>query len=259
MAASTRGQANRDHYNPFCTAMKAIVLTCDRYRALTDHMILKYEELWPDHPFVFRIPYQEIAGPASDRREYIETPSEIRATTLQLIADLDDNEWIYWCVDDKYPIELVLPKIQQCLMDTEQLPGASAVMFCRCKALLRRPEDTLFPGEQATSSGSVYLERRGWNQIWIHQFLRVKVIRYLFSQMPAEIPSAKLMDHFKDDIPKPQDLRLYVTMENFAVFGESTHKGTINQNCYESIVQTNIQLPKWFQRHNGKVVINGKL
>jgi hypothetical protein len=33
--------------------MKAIVLTCDRYRALTEHMIRKYEELWPDHPFVF--------------------------------------------------------------------------------------------------------------------------------------------------------------------------------------------------------------
>ena len=239
--------------------MKAIVLTCDRYRALTEHMILKYEELWPDHPFVFRIPYQKLAAPTNGRREYVKTPSEIRATTLQLIADLDDNEWIYWCVDDKYPIELVLPKIRTFIGDTEEFTDASGILFCRCKALLRRADETLFPGERTNSAGDIYLERRGWNQIWIHQLLRVKVLRYLFFQMPSEIASAKLMDHLKDGISKPSDLRLYVTKDNFAVFGESTHKGTINQNCYDSIVKTDIELPEWFRHANGKVVINGKL
>ena len=239
--------------------MKAIVLTCDRYRALTEHMIHKYEELWPDHPFLFRIPYQKLAGAASGRREYVKTPSEIRATTLGLISNLDDNEWIYWCVDDKYPIELVLPKIRTFVNNVHNLPEASGLLFCRCKALLRRADETLYPNEQHSSSGDILLERRGWNQIWIHQMLRVKVLRYLFSQMPQEIASAKLMDHLKDDIPKPPDLRLYVTKDNFAVFGESTHKGTINQNCYDSIIKTDIELPEWFRRPNGKQVINGKL
>jgi hypothetical protein len=239
--------------------MKAIVLTYDRCRAVTEHMIFKYNELWPDHPFIFRIPYQELSGAPSDPREYVKTPSEIRATALQLIADLDDEEWVYWCVDDKYPIELVLPKIRTMMADIRDLPDASGLLFCRCKALLRRPDETLFPGEPRNSSGEIFLERRGWNQIWIHQFLKVKVLRYLFSQMPDQIASAKLMDHLKDEIPKPPGLRLYVTKENYAVFGESTHKGTINQNCYDSIVTTNIELPKWFQRSNGKCVINGKL
>lgn len=239
--------------------MKAIVLTCDRYRTLTEHMIRKYEELWPDHPFVFRIPYQELAGSASNRREYAKTPSEIRATTLQLISDLDDDEWIYWCVDDKYPVELLLPKIRTFVNDVHNLPEASGLLFCRCKALLRRADETLYPDERLSLSGDIYLERRGWNQIWIHQMLRVKVLRYLFSQMPQEIASAKLMDHLKDEIPKPPELRLYVTKDNFAIFGESTHKGTINQNCYDSIVKMDIELPKWFRRPNGKTVINGKL
>ena len=239
--------------------MKGIILTCDRYRAVTEHMIFKYDQLWPDHPFIFRIPYQELAGPPSDRREYIKTPPEIRATALQLIADLDDDEWIYWCVDDKYPIELVLPKIRTVMANTDDLPEVSGLLFCRCKALVRRPDETLFPDERNNSSGDIFLERRSWNQIWIHQLLKVKVLRYLFSQMPNQIASAKLMDHLKDEIPKPPELRLYVTKENYAVFGESTHKGTINQNCYDSIVTTSIELPKWFQRPNGKCVINGKL
>src|SRR5205809_71793 len=35
--------------------IKAIVLTCDRWRAITRHVILKYERLWPGHPFVFHV------------------------------------------------------------------------------------------------------------------------------------------------------------------------------------------------------------
>jgi hypothetical protein len=239
--------------------MKAIILTCDRYRAITEHMILKYNELWPDHPLTFRIPYQELQGPAGRDRAYVRTPAAIRETVLTLLMDLDENEWIYWCVDDKYPVALVLPKIRTVLADIHDFPDASGLLFCRCKALLRRADETLFPDERQNSSGDIYLERRGWNQIWIHQLLRVKVLRYLFSQMPAEIASAKLMDHLKDEIPKPPDLRLYVTKDNFAVFGESTHKGTINQNCYDSIIKTDIRLPEWFRRPNGKQVINGKL
>ena len=239
--------------------MKAIVLTCDRYRAVTEHMIMKYKELWPDHPFVFRIPYQELGGRATASSEYVKTPPDIRETVLQLIADLDDDDWIYWCVDDKYPVELVLAKFDQFVEDAIRSPGISGLLFCRCKALLRKPDETLYPEEWRSSFGDVYFERKGWHQIWIHQLLRVKVLRHLFSQMPKEIASAKLMDQLKDDVPKLAEHRLFVTMNNFAVFGESTHKGTINQNCYESIIKTQIKLPKWFRRPNGKYVINGKL
>jgi hypothetical protein len=239
--------------------MKAIVLTCDRYRAVTEHMIFKYKELWPDHPFVFRIPYQELAGRATASSEYVKTPPDIRETVLQLIADLNDDDWIYWCVDDKYPIQFALGKINQFVEDAIRSPSISGLLFCRCKALLRKPDVTLYPDEWRSSFGDVYLERKSWHQIWIHQLLRVKVLRHLFSHMPKEIASAKLMDQLKDDVPKLPEHRLFVTMDNFAVFGESTHKGTLNQNCYESIIKTQIKLPKWFRRPNGKYVINGKL
>ena len=57
--------------------MKAIVLTFDRHRAITQHLILQYERIWPDHPFRFRIPYQQLRGPDSERVEYVESPPEI--------------------------------------------------------------------------------------------------------------------------------------------------------------------------------------
>src|SRR3954454_5179235 len=50
--------------------IKAIVLTCDRFRAITRHLILKYERLWPDHPFIFQVPYQELRGTDPERIKY---------------------------------------------------------------------------------------------------------------------------------------------------------------------------------------------
>ena len=52
--------------------MKAIVLTFDRHRAITQHLMLQYQRLWPDHPFRFRIPYQHLHAPDTERAEYIE-------------------------------------------------------------------------------------------------------------------------------------------------------------------------------------------
>lgn len=239
--------------------MKAIVLTYDRHRAITEHMILQYERLWPKHPFVFRIPYQRLRGTDSERIKYLRTPEDIPRSVLQLLADVDDEEWIYWCADDKYPIRLVTDKIISLLSYANRSPDISGLLFCRCRATLGQPELALYPGEWNTPFGDVLLERRAWYQIWIHQFLRAKVLRYFFSQMPDRIPSAKAMDTFKSHIAKLAEHRLFVTKENFAVFGESTQSGVLTRNCYDSIRTTNIELPQWFQHPSRKRVTMGKL
>ena len=240
-------------------AMKAIVLTCDRFRAMTEHMILQYERLWPNHPFVFRVPYQNLRGTETPRTEYTKTPDQIRATVLELIADLDDEEWVYWCIDDKYPIRLIVDKIETLLADALQSPEMSGLLFCRCRVTLTDPKLALYPGKIVSTSGDVLLERKAWFQIWLHQFLKIKVLRYLFSQLPEQIPNAKAMDELKDSVPKLREHRLFVTEKNFAVFGESTHRGAITQNCYESIATTKIELPAWFRQPNGEHIIMGKL
>ncbi|MDA1302340.1 MAG: hypothetical protein O2868_20005 [Proteobacteria bacterium] len=87
--------------------MKAIVLSCDKYHAFARHMILRYDKLWPGHPFTFRVPYQDASGDhllamrASSRVEPRPAATMIKPTLLSLIDDLDDAEWVYWCIDDK--------------------------------------------------------------------------------------------------------------------------------------------------------------
>ena len=239
--------------------MKAIVLTFDRHRAITEHLILQYERLWPDHPFRFRVPYQQLRGTDSDRVEYIESPPEIAATILRLLEDIADEEWIYWCSDDKYPIAFIVDKVDQLFQYVLTTSEISGLLFCRTRVTLDRPEIALLPRQRMTPAGDVLLERKGWYQIWIHQFLQAKVLRSLFSQLPLQIPSAKALDSLKDRIPKPEEYHLFVTEQNFAVFGESTKRGIITRNCLESIRRTEIKLPEWFRHSNGEWVTMGKL
>jgi hypothetical protein len=239
--------------------MKAIVLTCDRYRAITQHMILQYERLWPDHPFIFRIPYQNLRDPDPNRGEFVETSPEIPATVLQLLADVDDEEVVYWCADDKYPIQLVTDKIARLMTHICESPNMSGLLFCRCRATLDRPDLALYPQEWTTPFGEILLERRAWYQIWIHQFLKAKVLRYFFSNMPEHILGAKSMDDLKENIVKLADHRLFVTRENFAVFGESTQDGRLTRNCYESMRDNNIEVPPKYQIPSRKKVTMGKL
>ena len=110
-----------------------------------------------------------------------------------------------------------------------------------------------------TPAGDILLERKAWYQIWIHQFLRAKVLRFLFSHLPAQVPSAKALDGLKNRIEKPEDYHLFVTQQNFAVFGESTKRGAITEIALESIARTDIELPEWFRRSNGERITMGQL
>ena len=239
--------------------MKAIVLTFDRHRAITQHLMLQYQRLWPDHPFRFRIPYQQLRAPDTERAEYIESPPEIPATVLRLIEDIEDDEWVYWCSDDKYPIRLIVEKVKELLNYALTASEISGLLFCRTRVTLDRPELALHPSQRVTPAGDILLERKAWYQIWIHQFLRAKVLRFLFSQLPPQVPSAKALDGLKNRIEKPGDYHLFVTRQNFAVFGESTKRGTITRNCLESIARTDIELPEWFRHSNGERIMMGQL
>jgi len=233
--------------------IEAIVLTCDRYRAITQHLIFQYHRLWPDHPFVFHIPYQELGGVDSERIRYHTCPADIKGTVLHLLADIDDEEWIYWCVDDKYPIQLVTNKIASLISHAMRSPEVDGLLFCRCRATLTTPKAALYPHKIKNPFGDIYLERKAWFQIWIHQLLRAKVLRYLFTHLPDHIPSAKAMDELKNDVPKLAEHRLFVTRENFAVFGESTQKGVITQIATRACWRVALSCPNGFNIQAGNM------
>lgn len=208
-------------------------------------MISCYDELWPDHPFIFRIPFNsDNRSLLSERREYIKSVPGIKRTVLTLLQDLDDEEWIYWCIDDKYPIRLIISRINLIynLIKEGHTGDISGILFCRARRMIS-PE--FLTGSQAVVGGELLLERKAYHQIWIHQFLQVKVIRHLFENFPDIIGQPKIMDTLKDNLDKPVEYKLYVTATNYAVFGESTRKGVITENCMKSLQDKGFSIPGW--------------
>jgi len=217
-------------------------------------MIMRYEAVWPSHPFTFHVPYQRRAlrGPRVASRR---TRESIRATTLGLLEEFDDEAWVYWCIDDKYPIQLVQPPVERLAeaVLSDRLPGMDGVLFCRCRRLLL-PE-YLFEERRDGPGGVVLRRRKDYSQIWIHQFLRVKVLRQLFLRLPKSIPYAGSMDAMKDRIALPADHRLYVVETNLAVFGESTVGGRITRNCAASLRAQGLGLPPGFEETDEEILM----
>lgn len=241
--------------------MKAIILTYDKNRVLTEHMMLKYKQLWPNHPFRFHIPYQRVKGEDPNECLYIKTPVDIKGTVLRLLEGLDDEEWIYWCIDDKYPLFLDIAKIVQVMnwalySSPDQCSG---VLFCRIRDVLTGKalqQNWLGRDIQCRDKyRNTYLLRKNYEQIWLHQFIRVKVIRYLFENLPEPIQNAKQMDSSKYKVNLPQSHSLWVTQDNLAVFGESTSRGEITANCYESLVQNQLELPELVIDKNTRIIL----
>lgn len=238
--------------------MYAIVLTYDRNAVLTEHMIRCYEDLWPNHPFIFRIPFQhEDRCYPLKNREYLKTPQAIKPTVLKLIEDLDDEEWIYWCIDDKYPIKFDLPAIKMLhqLILANRINDCSAVLFCRARKMLN---PSFLTDNVIRIVNEKLLERQHYHQIWIHQFLKVKIIRHLFLSFP-EIDRPRMMDKLKNEVKKPSDHRLFVTETNHAVFGESSSFGLITANCYQSITEKKMNIPVFFEVNQEKNIVIGIL
>ncbi|KQB96330.1 hypothetical protein AL073_10040 [Loktanella sp. 1ANDIMAR09] len=232
-------------------AMKAIVLSCDKYHPMADNMIQSYNDLWPNHPFTFRVPYQVHPSLLVQRHgellEPINTPPDIKGTLLALLEDLPDNEWVYWCIDDKFPIALDISVVSEIFeyvrkMNNENVQG---VLFCRCRGLLKDQNlrmDTIVDGP----AGTKFIERKNYWQFWIHQFMRVSVLRNLFLSFPDENFKAKEMDTFIKGtftgIKKyKRKQKMYLTLQNYAQFGESTHRGMLTSLCNQSMWDKGIE------------------
>ena len=93
--------------------MRALVLTHDRCRLVAEHVLRTYAEHWPRNTLLFRIPYQSDTrmNTHGQRIEWVRADKGgmtrgIKAIVTELLDGLPDEEWIYWCIDDKFVIAM---------------------------------------------------------------------------------------------------------------------------------------------------------
>jgi hypothetical protein len=198
-------------------------------------MVKRYEMLWPDNPFTFLLPYQEILPPHHDKIIGVNTPASIKATVLTLLKDIPDDEWIYWCIDDKYPEQLNTGMLNHIykeiiLPDNSQFDG---VLFWSRKSV-----GASIPNKNhvlTDAKDNKYFQRKGYSQIWLHQFVRAKIIKDVFTQFPDVISKAKEMDALVKKISTNPKFRLYITEASHGFFGESISGGRLTRNCFDSM------------------------
>lgn len=241
--------------------MKAIVLTYDKYQVFTEHMIDAYQKVWPDNPFTFRLPFQLLGeyyrNKYQDKVELIKSESDIVSTMNTLLNGLDENEWIYWCMDDRYPIFIDTKAVNQIYqwVKTIQDTSISAILFLNSRKGQKPQNLHYFNKKLVDTTTNKYRQRKNYTMIWMHQFMRVKVMRHLFSHFPTNLKSAKEMDYIMFKLQLPQDHKLYVLNKNLGIFGESTSRGKLTKNCYSSLKKGNYNIPDNFEVGDKHIVI----
>jgi hypothetical protein len=209
-------------------------------------MILQYEKLWPSNPFIFYIPFQRdkkpIKGVLPNKVEFINTSSNIRDTILALCDVANNDEYVYWCIDDKYPIKLSVDELTQVYQNIvyKNLDNIDSFLLCRCKTLLEKKHVS---NKLIKIKKISFLRRKTYTEIWLHQFIRNSVLKNIFSQLPKNIIDAKEMDEVIANLSMPSSIRLYVSSNSYMSFGESSSRGKITYNCFKSFKKQNIKIP----------------
>lgn len=211
---------------------------------IAEHMIDRYGTLWPGHPLRFRLPDGPRARAVADLHpgsvETVPTPDgngtgRIRDAVLGLLSGIEDEQWVYWCIDDKYPVRLDAAAMDRLVDAIERIddPGVSGLLPVRPRQRVDRARHD--PDDRLRVESTWFLRRHGWGRIWLHQFVRAGLLRSLMEPMPEVIPAAKAMDGMIKVRALPAGRTVWTIERGIAVLGESTTAGALTRNCAKSM------------------------
>jgi hypothetical protein len=229
----------------------AIVLSYDENHIFVDNLLFKMQKLWPNSGMIYRIPYNSerptylVMKYKGLELELIKTPSTIKETVLSLIADLHDNDWIYWCIDDKFPFDINKRKAQQTLnwVRQEKDEIICGVSFAKVRVLEKlKKTSSLARNSILHIEGNIKLIRRESfaSVFWMPQFFRKKIIRKVFNSFPDNDFEAKRMDDYLKEVKMDPSFMFYVTEKNYVVLGESASRGIGTQSLKRSMKECGI-------------------
>lgn len=243
--------------------MKALVLTCDKYHPFADHMMHCYMHLWPDNPFTFLVPYQNY--PFHLKKKYgnkihlIPSNSDIKSTLKALLWYTKEGEWLYWCMDDRYPVELDTERLKTKYhwinnLNNENVCGIlfTYSMSKFTKGYVHKKSKIYDPENHK------YVELVNYSHFWYHQFLRSRILSRFAECLPDSMQQAKQMDAIKDSLALAGNDKRYVATNRLVSFGESTNRGKITLNCVKSMERHQLDIPSGFPVLHKEIVKGAK-
>ena len=160
--------------------MKALILTYDRQIGLADLVIRSYAKLWPDNPFEYLVPLNDPAAGGvlvqGAPVRFVASPSPVRETMAALLGEVRDDEWVFWAIDDRYPVWLDAGRLSRLADDITR--GAFDA-FNGVRLLHWREE---LEGELVDTPHGPFRRLRpdGTYGFWHHHFVRAGLLRRSF-------------------------------------------------------------------------------
>ena len=222
--------------------MYAIVLTFDQQIQFARLVVESYSRLWPDCSFTYRIPYNEEFPDALASRpdvELVRTKRDIRATMETLLTGIEDEEFVFWAIDDRYPVRLVdTGVLEQILAFVSQSPTDIDGVKLTNHAVKVLSDQVQVIGEtrfrlQVDFPGGFYK----------HHFVRSKVLKRCF--LGFDLPSDYSIRRFHEKLLAVTEWndRVLVPERPVAYFGESCRRGRMTVNCLCDLRRHNLNAP----------------
>jgi hypothetical protein len=240
----------------------AVVLTHDAQLGLAELVYKTYASLWPGHPLTFRIPFNGSAdGPALSYLraqpdcELIPAPRSIGASVLRLLDGLPDKEWVFWCIDDRYPTSLDCDALAQVVAGLDSLDDADEVKLLRWKEGLT--------GETVMAGGMPFVVQAPGSRhrgFWHHHFVRAGTLRRVFGS--ADLAgSTAIHDVLKPLLPERRARRwengrpvaeaglfrgrALVPPRQLVGLGEPLVRGRLTRNGMEELRRWDCEIPPY--------------
>lgn len=210
--------------------MQAVVLSFDDRLPFCRLVVEAYRDVWPNHPFQFRVPYNdELPDWSYEEVTFIETPREPKETIINLLDGIDEDEFVYWASDDRYPVSVRGSVMDQVL----DLVGIAPKWIDEIKLTAHGNKYT---GNAFIQMAGVRFRRqyRGAPKgFWMHHFMR----------------SGVLVEQFDSDNWKVinREMTGSVIMPDVSVLlqAEPTKQGGITRNAVSDMRKYGIDIPEF--------------
>ena len=130
--------------------------------------------------------------------ELVKTESNMRS----LLESMPDDEWVYWCCDDRYPIKIEQKDINSIFdeIHTQKFNSINAIRLIHWREQRDSQKEIFSIGQR----NFFYQLPRTLMGFWHHQFIRAKVLKYIFLSynLPEcyTIPSIDYAFHYKSHL-----------------------------------------------------------
>lgn len=228
--------------------MKALCFTFDRNMPVMEYVLYTYFKCWPDNPFVFYIPWNNIKPDhlidqyGADKIKLLKTDSTVKPTIRTLLSVVNENEFIWWAQDDKYILDF---KNKQIIKDLYQHNASEIGGFMFTK---NSDAQTARTNITKNIGGYELIQKKNHHQIFQPQLLKKQIIEdiYLKNRNPEHYSLSRLFGRmYKTPIKK-----LYTTTDNYISIAESIDQGKLTLNIIQDSKKDNFVIKGDFKKCN---------